>query len=123
MDPSSLNDTLNLSLGKDPNIIVKRTLLKHECKEKVVGNTIEKTYAYVIEVKNHKASTVEIVVQDQMPITQNSEITIEMIDNDKATYNEMTGLLEWHLKLKTKENKQIKLTYKVKHNKDQNVSL
>lgn len=123
LDPSSLNDTLNLSLGKDPNIIVKRTLLKHECKEKVVGNTIEKTYAYVIEVKNHKASTIEIVVQDQMPITQNSEITIEMIDSDKATYNEMTGLLEWNLKLKTKENKQIKLTYKVKHNKDQNVAL
>lgn len=123
LDPSSLNDTLNLSLGKDPNIIVKRTLLKQECKEKVVGNMIEKTYAYVIEVKNHKASTIDIVIQDQMPITQNAEITIEMLDNDKARYNEMTGLLEWDIKLKTKENKQIKLTYKVKHNKDQNVSL
>lgn len=123
IDPSSLSDTMNLSLGKDPNIIVKRTLLKQECKEKVVGNTIEKTFAYMIEIKNHKSSTIDIVIQDQLPITQNSEIIIEMIDNDKAVYNELTGLLEWDLKLKTKENKQIKLTYKVKYNKDQNLGI
>lgn len=123
IDPSSLSDTMNLSLGKDPNIIVKRTLLKQECKEKIVGNTIEKTFAYLIEVKNHKSASIDIMIQDQLPITQNSEIIIEMIDNDKAVYNELTGLLEWDVKLKTKENKQIKLTYKVKYNKDQNLGI
>lgn len=123
IDPSSLSDTMNLSLGKDPNIIVKRTLLKQECKEKIVGNMIEKTFAYLIEVKNHKSASIDIMIQDQLPITQNSEIIIEMIDNDKAFYNELTGLLEWDVKLKTKENKQIKLTYKVKYNKDQNLGI
>ncbi len=123
LDPSSLNDTMNLSLGKDPNIIVKRTLLKQECKEKIVGNNVEKTFAYVIEIKNHKSTTIDIVIQDQVPITQNGEIIIEMLDNDKAKYNQMTGLLEWNVKLKTKEDKQIKLTYKVKHNKDQSLAL
>lgn len=123
LDPSSLDDTLNLSLGKDPNIIVKRTLLKQECKEKIVGNTIEKTFAYLIEVKSLKSSTVDIVIQDQMPITQNGDIIIEMIDNDKATYNPITGLLEWSSKLKSKENRQIKLVYKVKYNKDQYINL
>ena len=123
LDPSSLSDTMNLSLGKDPNIIVKRTLLKQECKEKVVGNTIEKTFAYLIEVKNQKSSNIDIVVQDQLPITQNAEIIIESLEDGKGKYNEITGLLEWDLKLKTKENKQIKFTYKVKYNKDQNISL
>jgi len=123
LDPSSLSDTMNLSLGKDPNIIVKRTLLKQECKEKIVGNTIEKTFAYLIEVKNQKSTNIEIVVQDQMPITQNAEIIIEKIEDGKAKYNELTGLLEWDLKLKSKENKQIKFTYKVKYNKDQNINL
>lgn len=123
LDPGSLDDTLNLSLGKDPNIIVKRTLLKHDCKEKVVGSTIEKTYAYMIEIKSQKSTGVDIVVQDQLPITQNSEITIELLDGSKAKHNELTGLLEWELKLKPKVSEQIKLTYKVKHNKDQQVVL
>lgn len=123
LDPGSLSDTMNLSLGKDPNIIVKRTLLKQECKEKLVGNTIEKTYAYLIEVKNQKSTTIDLMIQDQMPITQNAEITIEMINNDKAKYNEITGLLEWDVKLKSKENKQIKLVYSVKYDKDKQVYL
>ncbi len=123
LDPGSLSDTMNLSLGKDPNIIVKRTLLKQECKEKLVGNTIEKTYAYLIEVKNQKSTTIDLMIQDQMPITQNAEITIEMINNDKAKYNEITGLLEWDVKLKSKENKQIKLVYSMKYDKDKQVYL
>lgn len=36
IDPTRMEDTLNLSLGKDPNIVVKRTLLKKECKDKVI---------------------------------------------------------------------------------------
>lgn len=123
LDPGMLDDTLNLSLGKDPNIIVKRTLLKHDCKEKVVGNNIEKTYAYLIEVKSQKSAVVDIVIQDQVPVSQNSEIEIELIEGSKAKHNQVTGLLEWEFKLKPKVSEQIKLTYKVKHNKDQQLYL
>ena len=62
LDPTTMDDTLNLSLGKDPNIIVKRTLLTKDSKEKVVGTKIEKSYAYAIEVKNLKSTNIEIVV-------------------------------------------------------------
>ena len=44
LDPSTMSDTLDLSLGKDPNILVKRTLLKNESKEKIVGDKIVKTF-------------------------------------------------------------------------------
>lgn len=84
---------------------------------------IEKTFAYLIEVKNQKSANIDIMIQDQLPITQNAEIIIESLDDGKAKYNEITGLLEWDLKLKTKENRQIKFSYKVKYNKDQNISL
>jgi hypothetical protein len=30
LDPTTMNETLSLSLGRDPNIVVKRTLLKKE---------------------------------------------------------------------------------------------
>lgn len=123
IDPTTMEDTLNLSMGRDPNIIVKRTLLKKDCKEKIIGDKKEKTMAYSIEIKNLKATTIDLVVQDQLPITTNADIIIESMDLGKGDIDPATNIIEWQVNLKTKESKLINFSYKVKHNKDQNVSL
>lgn len=123
LDPSSMDDTLQLSLGKDPNIIVKRTLLEHECKEKVVGTKTDRTYAYSIEVKNLKSKSIDLVIQDQIPITQNADIEINAIDLDKGELNKKTGIVEWKFSIKPGGKKEIEFKYGVKHDKDKNVVL
>jgi uncharacterized protein (TIGR02231 family) len=123
IDPTSMNDTLNLSLGKDPNIIVKRTLLKKECKDKVVGTKHERTSVFAIEVKNMKSTSIEIVIQDQIPVTSNPEIEIEVLEVDKGTLDKRTGIVEWKFNLKPKASKDIQFGYKVKHDKDKIVPL
>ena len=82
---------------------------------------MEKTYAYSIEVKNLKSRAIRIVVQDQIPITQNSDIEIEALETSRGKFNERTGMLEWEFTLKPKAEKDIKLTYEVKYNKDKNL--
>lgn len=123
LDPTTMNDTLNLSLGKDPNIIVKRTLQKHESKDKVVGTKMERTYAYEIQVKSLKSNSIELVVQDQLPITQNAEIEIEHLDISKGELDERTGIIEWKFTLKGKGKKNLLMKYKIKHDKDKTVYL
>lgn len=123
LDPTSLDDTLNLSLGKDPNIIVKRTYLKNDTKEKIVGNYIEKTYTYLIEVKNQKATNIDIIIQDQIPVAYDGDIEITLLESAKAKYNSVTGLLEWDSKLKPKQSELIQFSYKVKYNKDKQLNL
>jgi uncharacterized protein (TIGR02231 family) len=124
IDPTSMDDTLNLSLGKDPNIMVKRTLLKKDSKDKIIAEKRERSFAYSIEVKNMKSIPVEIVIQDQIPITQNADITIEKSDLGKGgNLDETTGLMEWSFTLKPKESKLFEYNFKVKHNKDKQVNL
>ncbi|MDF3025782.1 MAG: hypothetical protein K0S23_89 [Fluviicola sp.] len=123
IDPTTMNDTLKLSLGKDPNIIAKRILLKKEYKEKVVGNDIERTYAYEISVKNLKATTIDLVIEDQIPVTSNGEIVIETISTDKANYDKTTGKLTWTVNLKTKATDKFTYSFKIKYPKDRNVIL
>jgi uncharacterized protein (TIGR02231 family) len=118
IDPTTMEDTLNLSLGKDPNIVIKRTLLKKELKDKIVGDKRERTFAYNIEVKSLKSSAIDIVIQDQFPITQNADITIEALEMGKGRFDKNTGLLEWSFNLKAKETRLIDYSYKVKHDKD-----
>jgi uncharacterized protein (TIGR02231 family) len=123
LNPSIMSDTMNLSLGKEQKIQIKHTLLKNETKEKTIGDKIHKTYAYQMEFKNHKNSTIKITVQDQIPITQNTEIDIELINGSKGKLNETTGIIEWELKLKPKETKKLKLVYSIKHSKSTPVNL
>ncbi|MFN5911477.1 MAG: DUF4139 domain-containing protein [Bacteroidota bacterium] len=121
IDPSTMEDTLNLSLGRDPNIQIKRVLLKKECKEKIINDKTERTFAYSIEVKNLKATAINIVIQDQLPVTTNADITIEPIELNKARHDVRDGFLEWEINLKPKESKTIDFSFKIKHNKDLNV--
>jgi uncharacterized protein (TIGR02231 family) len=124
IDPTSMDDTLNLSLGKDPNIMVKRTLLKKDSKDKIIAEKRERSFAYSIEVKNMKSIPIEIVIQDQIPITQNADITIEKSDLGKGgNLDETTGLMEWSFTLKPKESKLFDYNFKVKHSKDKQVNL
>ncbi len=123
INPSIMSDSLALSLGKDQNIQIKRTLLKKDSKTKVIGDKTIKTYAYFIEIKNHKSTQLNIVLQDQVPITQNSEIEIEIEEISKGNLNEITGIIDWNLKLKPKETKAIKLIYTVSSQKGKQTNL
>lgn len=123
LDPTTMDDTLNLSLGKDPNIIVKRTLLKNQSKERIIQDKKERSFAYNIEVRNLKSSEIELIIQDQIPLTTNPEITIEKSNLGKGSIDEKTGLIEWQLKLKAKENQTFDYDFKVRHPKDKIVQI
>jgi uncharacterized protein (TIGR02231 family) len=123
LDPTTMDDTLNLSLGKDPNIVVKRTLLKNQSKERIIQDKKERSFAYNIEVRNLKSSEIELIIQDQIPLTTNPEITIEKSNLGKGTIDEKTGLIEWNLKLKAKDNQTFDYDFKVRHPKDKIVQI
>jgi hypothetical protein len=98
--------------------------LKKESKDKIIAEKRERSFAYEIEVKNLKSIPVDIVIQDQIPITQNGDITIEKSDLGKGgSLTETTGLMEWSFNLKPKESKLFNYNFKVKHNKDKQVNL
>jgi hypothetical protein len=93
-------------------------------KDKIIADKRERSFSYNIEVKNLKSIPVDIVIQDQIPITQNADITIEKSDLGKnGRLDEQTGLMEWSINLKPKEPKVFDYQFKVKHNKDKQVNL
>jgi len=123
INPNTMNDTLDLSLGKDPNLIMKRTMLKNDSKEKVVGDKIVKTMGYKIQIKNHKNKTIKLIIQDQVPVSRNKEIEVELDEISRAELDEVIGILEWKSRLKPGASKEIDIKYTVKYDKTQNVNL
>jgi uncharacterized protein (TIGR02231 family) len=123
INPNSLRDTMDLSLGKTNNITVKRHLIKNATKEKVVGDKIVKTFAYQIEVRNLSRSTIELIVEDQIPVSRNPEIEIEVESIDKGKLDEINGFVTWKDKIKAGALNKYELIYTVKYEKTKPINL
>jgi hypothetical protein len=79
--------------------------------------------SYTFEARNGKATDIELVILDQLPLSRNAEIEIEKINLDKGKYDESSGIVEWRFKLKSKETRKFGFSFKVKHAKDKMVYL
>jgi len=122
IDPSNIKDTLSISLGRDKRVVVKREKLKDFSSRKLIGANQRDSYAYEISVRNTKAEAVKIVVEDQVPVSKNSQIEVMVTDIGSAAYNKDTGKLSWLLTLQPNESRKLQFKYEVKYPKDKTVS-
>ncbi len=122
IDPNNIKDTLSLSLGRDKRIVVKREKLKELTSRKMIGTNQKESYAWEISVRNTKSEAIRISIEDQVPVSQNSQIEVTTVDLAGAVYNKDTGKLSWDLKLQPNETKKIVFKYEVKYPKDKQVS-
>jgi len=95
IDPAQANDTLDLSLGRDRGIAVERTMLKDYCKSNLLGNKKTTSKAYEISVQNNKRQSIELIIEDQIPVSQSGEITVDIEETSGAMYDNTTGKLTW----------------------------
>jgi len=123
IDMRNVKDTLNLSLGRDKKIIVRRENDKNHRSVKTIGTNIRKSFGYTIEVRNTKKENIDLVVLEQFPISNDKDIVIEDKEANGAKINEETGAVQWDISLKGNELKTLKLNYSVKYPKDKIVNL
>jgi hypothetical protein len=121
LNTDAMADTLNISLGTDKNIVVTRTSLKDLTERQVIGSNKKETRNWQIEVKNRKNQPVNLLVEDQVPVSQNSSIDVETQELSGGKLDPTTGKVSWSLKLHPQDDKKIQLKYQVKYPKNQSV--
>ena len=119
----NVGDTLRLSFGRDNRILIKRKQLEEFSDKKVVGNNRKDTYVYEIVCKNNRDIAVSIDLFDQIPISQDSDISISVDETSFADFNETTGKLVWKVKLQPGETKSYKLGFTIKYPKDRKIQV
>jgi uncharacterized protein (TIGR02231 family) len=123
LNVNQLKDTLTISLGTDNSILVKREKRKDFTSRKVIGSNRTDTYSYLITIRNNKSNPVNITLNDQIPVSSNSSISVDAIELSGGKLNQQTGEIKWDLEIKQQETRQIVLTYSVKYPKDKTVNL
>jgi uncharacterized protein (TIGR02231 family) len=114
LSPGGTEDTIQLSLGIDKNVAIKRQKIKDKCSQKVLDNDIIHQYTFEITMKNSRASKIDIEVEDQLPLAQDKSVVIERKELSGAKYDEVTGKLNWRSTIQAKDSKKLTLTYQVK---------
>ena len=123
LNVTQLTDTLTISLGTDNSILVKREKRKDFTSRKVIGSNRTDTHSFLLTIRNNKSNPVKIILNDQVPVSSNSGITIDAIELSGGKMDKQTGEIKWDLEIKPQETRQIVLTYSVKYPKDKTIIL
>ena len=123
IDPNSTQDTLNLTLGKDKRIVVKREKLKDYSSVKFLGSNKKQVFTYELTVKNNKKEPVQMLLKDQYPLSTSKDIEVELLESSDASNNTELGVLTWKLQLDPGAVKKVRVSYSVKYPKDKYVNL
>lgn len=123
IDPSSTLDTLNLTMGRDKRVVVKKEKLMDFSSVKFLGTSKKQVFTYEITVKNNKKDAIDILVKDQYPVSQNKEVEVELIDTGGALDNTDAGVLTWKMQLAPGETKKLRMSFSVKYPKDKTLNL
>jgi uncharacterized protein (TIGR02231 family) len=116
-------DTLNISLGRDESIMVKRTRMRDFEEKKFFGTKRKEQRVWEISLKNTKKEKVTLQVQDQIPVSSNEAIQIEAQDLGGATYDKEKGILTWNITLQPNESKKLTFKYTVEYPKNKMVEI
>ena len=118
INPNATSDTLQLSIGKDKRIRVKREKITDKSGTKFLSAYKEQTFTYDITIRNNKKESINLLLKDQFPLSTDTTISVEWQESSKGEVNKETGVINWYLKIKPGETVTKRIRYLVKYPKD-----
>jgi hypothetical protein len=119
----AIGDTLAISVGRDENILVSRRSVREFSSRNFFGNRVRQNYLYEITLRNTGTQIIKLNIQDQMPVSANSDIKVEAQQLSGADYNSTTGVLNWSLTLEPNQSETIQFGYQIEYPRGRRINL
>ncbi|MDF2933345.1 MAG: mucoidy inhibitor MuiA family protein [Chryseobacterium sp.] len=110
-----------ISLGVDERIVVKRIKLEDKTSQKTFNSNKWETESYEITVRNNTKENVELEILDQLPLSENSKITVKSLEIGNGIYDDKTGSILWNRKINSGASDKINFSYEVKYPKEMQI--
>ncbi len=123
LDPSDTNDTLNLTLGTDKRVVIKREKMTDYSSVKFIGSNKLQEIIYEITVKNNKNEPINLILKDQYPVSTNKEIEVNVTEISSGINNEEIGVITWQMTIPSGKAEKRRIGYVVKHPKGKQVNI
>lgn len=110
---STVEDTLSFSLGEDEGINIERRKIETFEEKNFFGNKVTETIGWEITIRNTKSSEISATILDQVPVSSNEDIEIELKERSGAAFNKSTGQLKWDMTLDPASSKTLRFVYEI----------
>jgi uncharacterized protein (TIGR02231 family) len=127
MTAASKEESVRLGFGADDMVKVERTVVKRNEGSAGLIVTTSKTdeRSFKTVVRNGHDFPIRIAIEDQLPVSENEEIQVEMLPSTTpptaTNLRDRRGVLEWAFDAKPGELKDIALAWRVRWPKDKSV--
>ncbi len=115
LDPYTIKKTHNLSLSREISIICERILEKKFSSETKIGDNIKLERSYILKLKNNKDLPITLVLVDQIPLSTDKSIDVQLIESSQAELNKNSGKLIWNIILNPNEIIEKKFINKIRN--------
>lgn len=119
------DEKFNINLGVDESIRVKRKLLRRVAGEKgIFSKNRRMEYVFQITIENMRKSDEDIIVRDQLPISQEEKIKVEISkiapaeNPDKNKDKLPVGTVEWKVHVFAGSNESCELAFSIEYPHD-----
>jgi hypothetical protein len=123
LNARSLEDTLDISLGRDKNIVVGREKNEQYCKTRSIGSNVSETRGFRILIRNKKSQPIKITIFDQIPVSLISDISVSAEELSGGKLDEKKGKVSWELNIDPQQQKDLLLYYEVRYPKRERIYL
>lgn len=123
IDPRSVDEKLDLTLGIDEEIIVNRVKRTDFEERNLFGNKIRQKYAWDLEVRNTKDIPVTLELKDRIPVSQDESIEMRSSSFEGGKVEKETGIITWTLELTPGQSKTLRLEYELEYPKGKTLTL
>lgn len=115
LSTNAMKNDVELSIGADKGITVNREIVQSNSSKQVLISSNKATRTWKITLNNTKDTPVDIAVKDQYPLSNDEDITVDLLQSQGASVDKSTGILTWRTTLQPGEEKKFEFTYRVKY--------
>ena len=122
LDPDLTRDEIEITLGKEERIKVAREQTARKTSTTLLKAQRIVEYGYETRVSNNGSADAEVVIKDQIPVSQNKDIDVDVLEISGAELAKESGLLTKTIRVAAGDTEVFRIGYKVAGPKDKQIS-
>ncbi|MDJ0365648.1 DUF4139 domain-containing protein [Hymenobacter sp. H14-R3] len=123
LNDRAYNDSLEVALGHDDQLVVGRAKLEDFSGNVPFSDKRRVRLTYELNVRNRHPEAVRLRILDQVPVSEEKEISVKVLETSGAQLDERSGKLTWVLPLVSGASQRLRFSFQVDYPKDKKVEI
>lgn len=111
----SIDEKVGITLGTTRNINVSRNIKASDSRYVNMKKNKQMMMEYAIKVENKRDKEIKLTVMDNIPVTDEDEVSIDIVKDSNAKLDKKTGICNWEISLPANSERNLEVEYVISY--------